>query len=103
MVCYTWNRSCRNRKYIFKWCKRRQFIWFTYISFMQVYFRNNKKSIYKWYTNRYEEIYSLKGKINFSYSLKRYSFNNRRAFCEFDKFNDDIIHNQIIKAMLYID
>lgn len=60
-----------------------------------------KKGVYKRYIPINDETYSLKGKINFGESLKKNSFKNGKAFCEFDEFSDDIIHNQIIKATFY--
>ena len=60
-----------------------------------------KKGIYKEYKLNYEEASSLKGKINFDDSLKRNSFRNGRAYCEFDEFSEDVYINQIIKATLY--
>lgn len=60
-----------------------------------------KKGIYKEYKPCYEETPSLKGKINFDDSLKRNSFKKGKAFCHFDEFSDDIIHNQILKYTMY--
>lgn len=60
-----------------------------------------KKGIYKEYKACYEETPSLKGKINFDDSLKRDSFRKGRAFCEFDEFSYDVIHNQILKYTMH--
>lgn len=60
-----------------------------------------KKGTYKEYKSCYEETSSLRGKINFDDSLKRNSFRNGKAFCEFDEFSDDVIHNQILKYTMY--
>lgn len=60
-----------------------------------------KKGIYKEYKPCYEETASLKGKINFADSLKRNSFKNGKAFCHFDEFSNDVIHNQILKYIMY--
>lgn len=59
-----------------------------------------KKGFYREYIIISDETSTLKGKINFDESLKKNSFMNGRAFCTFDEFNYDIVHNQIIKATI---
>lgn len=61
-----------------------------------------KKGFYREYALVQDETFSLKGKVNFDQSLKRNSFMNGRAYCSFDEFSYDIIHNQIIKASLLL-
>lgn len=61
-----------------------------------------KKGFYHEYIPIDDETSTLKGKINFDESLKKNTFMNGRAFCTFDEFTNDIIHNQIIKATLLL-
>ena len=102
MLCYAWNRVVEIDNIDLNGIKGYNLYDLLTLVLCQSISKTIKKGIYKEYKNHYEETNLLKGKINFSDSLKRNSFNNGRAFCEYDEFNDDIEHNQIIKATLYI-
>ncbi|MCR8743908.1 5-methylcytosine-specific restriction endonuclease system specificity protein McrC [Romboutsia lituseburensis] len=102
MLCYAWNRGIEKDNIDLNGVKGNNIYDLLTLVLCKSISKIIKKGIYKEYTNHNEETYSLKGKINFSDSLKRNSFNNGRAICEFDDFSDDIEHNQIIKATLYI-
>lgn len=102
MLCYAWKRAIERDNVDLSGVKGDNLYDLLTLVLCKSISKIIKKGVYKEYTKHYEETYSLKGKINFSDSLKRNSFNNGRAFCEFDEFNDDVTHNQIIKATLYI-
>lgn len=53
------------------------------------------------YIEEIEEIPRIRGKINFQESIKRFSFNNCKAICEYDNLSHDILQNQIIKTTIY--
>lgn len=101
MLCYAWNRSIKRDNIDISQIKGNNLYDLLAHVLCKSLSAIIKKGIYKEYTLVHEETYSLKGKIDFDSSLKRNSFRNGRAFCEFDEFSDDIIHNQIIKATLY--
>lgn len=101
MLCYAWNRAEEVEKLCLNGTKGDNLYDLLSLALCNSVSKLIKKGIYKEYTHINEETYSLKGKINFGESLKKNSFRNGRAFCEFDEFSDDIIHNQIIKATLY--
>ena len=52
------------------------------------------------YLGAVEEIPGIRGKLRLSDSIKRVSFANGRAVCEFDEFDCDVLHNQIIKSTI---
>lgn len=47
-----------------------------------------------------EETSQLRGKINFSESLKRNLFPQARAYCEFDELDYNVLHNRILKTTI---
>lgn len=101
MLCYAWNRAEEVENLALKGIKGDNLYDLLSLVLCNSVSKIIKRGIYKEYISRNEETYSLKGKINFGESLKKNSFRNGRAYCEFDEFSDDIIHNQIIKATLY--
>lgn len=101
MLCYAWNRAEEVKNLNISGVKGENLYDLLALALCDSVSKLIKKGIYKQYNLIKEETYSLKGKIDFGESLKKNSFNNGRAFCEFDEFSDDIIHNQIIKATLY--
>ena len=60
-----------------------------------------KVGLYREYKSYIEEIKGIKGKINFKKSLSQLSFENAKAVCEYDNFDEDNIINQIIKTTAY--
>lgn len=101
MLCYAWNRAEEVENLNLKRTKGDNLYDLLSLVLCNSVSKIIKRGIYKEYIPINEETYSLKGKINFGESLKKNSFRNGRAYCEFDEFSDDIIHNQIIKATLY--
>lgn len=62
-----------------------------------------KRGFFKSYISQTEELTAVKGRINISISIRKLSFQNAKAVCDFDEFNADIYFNQIIKAtFLYL-
>lgn len=60
-----------------------------------------KVGLYREYKSHIEEIKGIKGKIDFKESLNQVSFENAKAVCEYDNFDEDNIINQIIKTTAY--
>lgn len=52
------------------------------------------------YTHQIQQIHGIRGRINFAESLKRHSFDNAQAVCEFHQYNANILKNQIIRSTL---
>ncbi|MCL2078734.1 MAG: hypothetical protein FWH17_02700 [Oscillospiraceae bacterium] len=59
-----------------------------------------KRGFLKSYINQTEELTAIRGRINIGGSIRRLSFQNAKAVCDFDEFNADIYFNQVIKATL---
>jgi len=59
-----------------------------------------KRGFLRSYINKTEELSAIRGKISISRSIRKLSFHNAKAVCDFDEFNADIYFNQIIKATL---
>ncbi|MCL2610367.1 MAG: hypothetical protein FWE02_01685 [Defluviitaleaceae bacterium] len=59
-----------------------------------------KRGLLKNYINQNEERTFLRGKIDVSSSIRRLSFQNASAICDFDEFSANILFNQILKAAL---
>jgi 5-methylcytosine-specific restriction enzyme subunit McrC len=59
-----------------------------------------KRGLDRCYNEVVQEYSGVKGKIVFSESLNKNSFERGKAFCRFDQFEYNVIHNQIIKATL---
>lgn len=45
-----------------------------------------------------DEIPNIKGKIDFSQSLNKLSFQNAKSYCIYDNFTYDVLHNRILKT-----
>lgn len=60
-----------------------------------------KVGLYREYKSHIEEIKGIKGKIDFKESLNQLSFENAKAVCKYDNFDEDNIINQIIKTTAY--
>lgn len=58
------------------------------------------KGLYKQYISHEEDTSSIKGKILFKETVSKTTMIRARAYCRFDEFSDDILHNQIIKTTL---
>lgn len=50
------------------------------------------------YVSQNEDLAGVRGRIQIAESLKRMTFPQARACCEFDEFSHNILHNQIIKS-----
>lgn len=59
-----------------------------------------KRGVNRDYRVENEDIRSVKGKIDFSTTLKKNLLMNGKVQCEFDEFDEDNIQNQIIKAII---
>lgn len=60
-----------------------------------------KIGLYREYKSYTEEVKGIKGKLDFKESLNQLSFENAKAVCEYDNFNENNIINQIIKTTAY--
>ena len=52
------------------------------------------------YTNEQRMIHAIRGRINFTESLKRHAFEQGQAYCEFQPYSQNILKNQIIRSTL---
>lgn len=59
-----------------------------------------KRGLHRDYQPIAEVTQTLRGKINFNESVKRNHFYYSRAHCEYDEMDHDILHNQILKAVM---
>ena len=55
-----------------------------------------KRGIDRSYINHVDEIAGVKGKLQFSETLKRNLLPKQRTVCEFDEFSADVLTNQIV-------
>ncbi|MEO9887064.1 MAG: 5-methylcytosine-specific restriction endonuclease system specificity protein McrC [Balneola sp.] len=53
------------------------------------------------YVSQTDEIAGIKGKIEFGLTIKRNSLHRYKAYCSYDEFSADIMHNQILYTTLY--
>jgi len=60
-----------------------------------------KIGLYREYNLHTEEIKGIKGKIDFKESLNKLSFENAKAVCIYDNFEENNIINKIIKSTAY--
>ena len=62
-----------------------------------------KRGFLKSYINKTEELTAIRGRVNISGSIRKLSFHNAKAVCDFDEFSADIYFNKIIKTtFLYL-
>ena len=62
-----------------------------------------KRGFLKSYINQTEELTAIRGRININNSVRKLSFQNAKAVCDFDDFNANIYFNQVLKAtFLYL-
>lgn len=59
-----------------------------------------KMGLDRGYIEHDEELRGVKGKIDFSVSLKRSLLRSARAHCRFDELDHNVVHNQILKSTL---
>ncbi len=59
-----------------------------------------QRGIDRGYLPHCEETKTLRGKIDFSATLKRNLFSAPQVYCEYDDFNYNVLHNQILKTTL---
>jgi 5-methylcytosine-specific restriction enzyme subunit McrC len=59
-----------------------------------------KRGLDREYCIEKESISGIKGKIDFSQSLNIIMRNSPKMYCEYDELSYDILHNQIIKAVI---
>lgn len=52
------------------------------------------------YTNEQKVIHAIRGRINFTESLKRRAFEQGQAYCEFQPYSQNILKNQVIRSTL---
>ena len=60
-----------------------------------------KRGFYRDYISYSQEIRSIIGKVDFGISLKKNLLSIGRAHCSFDELNHNVIHNQILKTIIY--
>lgn len=63
-----------------------------------------KRGFLKNYVGQTEELTTLRGRVDIANSLRRLSFQNARAVCNFDEFSGNVYFNQVLKAtFLYLN
>lgn len=60
-----------------------------------------KRGFDRSYTQKVEAIPAIKGKLLFHQSTRRSLFSQGKAICEFDEFNCNVVHNQILKTTVF--
>ena len=61
-----------------------------------------KHGLYKEYINYQEDLAVVSGKINISETLKKYSAHKKVLSCNFDKFSENNLYNQILKTTIML-
>ena len=61
-----------------------------------------KNGLYKEYINYQEDLAMVSGKINISETLKKYSAHKKILSCNFDKFSENNLYNQILKTTVML-
>ena len=61
-----------------------------------------KHGLYKEYINYQEDLAVVSGKINISETLKKYSAHKKVLSCNFDKFSENNLYNQILKTTVML-
>lgn len=59
-----------------------------------------RRGLDRGYLSHHEQTGKLRGRIDFSTTLKRTYFREPSPFCEYDELSHDILHNQIIKTTI---
>lgn len=63
-----------------------------------------KRGFLKNYIKQNDELTSIRGRVNFGNSVRRLSFQNAKAVCDFDEFSGNILFNQVLKTVfLYLN
>jgi len=57
-----------------------------------------RKGLDRGYIEENDELACIKGKIDFSNSLRKLSFYNAKAYCTYDNFTYDVLHNRVLKS-----
>ncbi len=60
-----------------------------------------KMGLDRGYVQQNHEIGGIKGKIDFSISIKKNIFQKGKAQCQFDELSYNILHNQILKSTIF--
>lgn len=61
-----------------------------------------KQGLYKEYIPQSEDLHTLRGKINFSQSIKKNTLMRKKLFCNFDEFSENTLLNQILKSVILL-
>lgn len=61
-----------------------------------------RRGLDRGYVNKNEEIKGIKGKFDLANSIKKLSLYRASAYCSFDELEYSVLHNCILKSMLYI-
>ena len=61
-----------------------------------------KHGLYKEYINYQEDLIVVSGKINISETIKKYSAHKKVLSCNFDKFSENNLYNQILKTTVML-
>ncbi|HFL2412645.1 TPA: hypothetical protein ACG3O0_000272 [Clostridioides difficile] len=102
MLCYAWNvLTIDNNKILGKESFDNIYNLVSRILIVSVK-QLQRKGFHNGYTSNEFSLYSLRGKINLSESIKQRSFLKKQLVCDYDELSSNIIFNQIIKASIKI-
>lgn len=59
-----------------------------------------KRGLDRYYIENEYTLNGVKGKLNFSASVKQNTFISSKTICQYDEFDYDILHNQILKTTI---
>ena len=61
-----------------------------------------KRGLYREYISRVDDLSTMRGKLNFSGTIRNHLLKTRVLTCEYDEFSENNIYNQIIKSTVMI-
>lgn len=59
-----------------------------------------KRGLDRGYITEAEELRGIRGKLEFSNSMRRMSFERARAYCRYDELSYNVLHNRILKTTI---
>lgn len=101
LLCYSWNKLEEKDKVPVDIDKNTELLDLFAKVLINASTQLLKRGLEKDYNTVTEERVGIKGKMEVSESIKRNTFQHLKAFCTYDEYSADILHNQILKTTLY--
>lgn len=60
-----------------------------------------RRGLDRGYVDMSDDITRIRGKIDFNCTMKTHGYTRTSLVCQFDEFDHDILHNQIVKTTVY--